>query len=103
MQDNEIWAKGVNPERKRVVLAVLCNIIRVIACLFEPFMPGFSAIVYFFLGLKRTIEDEKFLETLLAKEPKEYANLIPKNLVMNRPIPIFEKVEDIEEYRRRFQ
>lgn len=103
MQENEIWGKTAEPERKRVVLAVLCNAIRILCGLFEPFMPGFSAIVYFFLGVERVAKDEQFLKTLLETEPKEYINLLPRDLVMNRPIPIFQKLEDIEDYRTRFK
>lgn len=101
MQTNQIWEKTCLPERKKIVLAVLCNSIRILAGLFEPFIPGVSAIIYFFLGLERTIEDESFIKTLVEVDSKEYINFIPEGLAMNRPIPIFQKMtkEDIEKYR----
>lgn len=52
MQDMSIWEKGTDETRKRVVLGVMCNCIRIVACLFEPFMPSFSAKIYFFWGLR---------------------------------------------------
>jgi methionyl-tRNA synthetase len=81
----------------------MANCIRIAACLFEPFMPDFSAKVYFFLGMERTAADEVLLETLLNTDPKEFINLIPTGLTMNLPIPIITKVEDISAYRERFK
>lgn len=103
MQDRAIWAKETDETTKRVVLAIMCNCIRIAACLFEPFMPSFSAKIYFFLGLERTEADEVMIETLLNTDPKEYVTLIPEGLKMNQPVPIFERVGDISEFRERFK
>ena len=66
-------------------------------------MPGFSAIIYFFLGVKRTASDDKFIESLLAmKSSKELITLLPDGQVMNQPIPIFTMVDDVEQYRQKF-
>lgn len=102
MQDQAIWSSK-DANRKRVVLAVMANCIRIVACLFEPFMPDFSAKVYFFLGMERTKADEVMLETLLKTDPKDFIHLIPTGLTMNLPIPIITKIEDITEYRERFK
>lgn len=104
MQDCQVWDKSTPQDRKIVCLAVLACIIRIIACLFEPFMPGFSAIVYFFLGMERIPEDETFLQTLLATDAKQYVSLMRKGLCMNQPIPIFKSLDDteVQRYRDRF-
>lgn len=100
--DNEIWSSSADKERRRVVLTILSNAIRVLACLFEPFMPGFSAIVYFFLGLERTPLDEQFLSHLLSLPADSLVTLLPEGLKMNQPIPIFNRVEDIQQYQQKF-
>ena len=103
MQDESIWDNNVDENRRRIVLVLMANCIRIVSCLFEPFMPDFSAKVYFFLGMTRTIADETLLERLLSVDSKEYINLIPQGLTMNLPIPIVQKIEDITEFRKKFQ
>lgn len=68
-------------------------------------MPGFSAITYFFLGIKRSPQDETFIKHLLSlKSPKDILGLVPGGLQMSQPIPIFSKVEDetVQLYRKQF-
>jgi methionyl-tRNA synthetase len=103
MQDQAIWDKTVEENRRRIVLVIMANCIRIVSCLFEPFMPDFSAKVNYFLGLTRTEADEELLATLLTTPSSEFINLIPKGLIMNLPVPIINKIEDITEYRKRFQ
>lgn len=103
MQDQSAWAPETDEKTKRIILSVMCNCIRIAACLFEPFMPSFSAKIYFFLGMERSPADEVFLQTLVDKESHEYINLIPEGLKMNHPVPIFDRIGDISEYRERFK
>lgn len=103
MQDEQVWDSNVDENRRRIVLALMANCIRIVSCLFEPFMPDFSAKVYFFLGLTRSLADETLLETLLTVDSKEYINLIPHGLTMNLPVPIVQKIEDVTEFRKKFQ
>ena len=103
MQDQAIWDKTVEENRRRIVLVIMANCIRIVSCLFEPFMPDFSAKVNYFLGLTRTEDDEELLATLLTTTSSDLINLIPKGLIMNLPVPIINKIEDITEYRKRFQ
>lgn len=66
-------------------------------------MPGFSAIIYFFLGSTRTPEDDKFIEKILSlKSSKDLITLLPEGQTMNQPIPIFTMVDDVEQYRKKF-
>jgi methionyl-tRNA synthetase len=103
MQDQSVWESGVEEGRRRTVLAMMANCIRILACLFEPFMPDFSAKIYFFLGISRSKEDEVFLERILKIDSADYIHLIPQGLTMNLPVPIIQKVEDITEFREKFK
>ncbi len=67
-------------------------------------MPDFAAIIYFFLGLKRTPLDDNMLAHILQmKSSNEIMSLLPEGLKMNQPIPIFSPVEDVEAYRQQFK
>ena len=67
-------------------------------------MPSFSAIVYFFLGITRTEADETFLKTVMElASPADLLNIYPTGTKMNQPIPIFTKIDDVEEFKKRFR
>jgi len=104
MQDNEIWSKETEVKRQDTVLCVLASGIRLMAAMFEPYMPGFSAKLYFFLGMgKRTREDEKLFERILGfGSSEQLLGLLPKGLEMNEPIPIFERIDNVNQYRGMF-
>jgi hypothetical protein len=67
-------------------------------------MPSFSAIVYFFLGINRTEADETFLKTIMElASPADILGIYPAGTKMNQPIPIFTKIDDVEEFKKRFR
>ena len=67
-------------------------------------MPGFSAIVYFFLGITRSEADETFLKTVMElTSPADLLGIYPAGTTMNQPIPIFTKIDDVEEFKNRFR
>jgi hypothetical protein len=67
-------------------------------------MPGFSAIVYFFLGITRTEADETFLKTVVElASPADLLGIYPTGTKMNQPIPIFSKIDNVEEFKVRFR
>jgi len=105
MQDNEVWAKDTDKTRQDTVLNILANGIKLMAIMFEPFMPGFSAKLYYFLGFtERTLEDETSIEKVLGFESNDQLlDLIPKGLTMNQPIPIFERIDKVDHWRTMFQ
>lgn len=74
------------------------------AGMFEPYMPGFSAQIYFFLGMtERTLDDEKVFERILnMKGCEEICGLIPKGLKMNEPISVFERIDKVDHWREQF-
>lgn len=94
MTDN--WTQKIDAHRKQVIVAILANVIRVVGCLFEPFMPSFSAMIYFFLGMERSLADETFIESLLKSKPLDLVSLVPGGQPMNQPIPIFSVIPDDE-------
>ena len=49
-------------ERSDVIINIICNAIRLLSALFEPFMPSLSAKINFLLNLKRSEKDDAFLE-----------------------------------------
>lgn len=99
------WTPKIDATRKLVIVTILTNVIRVLATLFEPFLPGFSAIIYFFLGHTRTIKDETFVKHLLTiQSGKDLINLVPEGQAMNQPIPIFSQISDeaIKAHKEKF-
>lgn len=51
LQDEAPWEKEkLESKRSDVILGVICNLIRMLSCLFEPFMPSLSAKINFLLG-----------------------------------------------------
>lgn len=99
------WTPKIDATRKLVIVTVLTNAIRVVATLFEPFLPGFSAIIYFFLGIQRTLSDETFIKRLLnIQSGKDLIGLVPEGQPMNQPIPIFTQISDeaIKAHKERF-
>jgi len=105
MQDNEVWAKGTDQVRQDVVLCILSNGIRLMAGMFEPFMPGFSAKLYFFLGMaERDLQDEVLFERVMkfGEDGSEFLGMVRGGLIMNEPFPIFERIEGAIAYRDLF-
>jgi methionyl-tRNA synthetase len=105
MQDNEVWAKDTEKTRQDVVLCILANGIRLMAGMFEPFMPGFSAKLYFFLGMSdRSAADELLFEVVMGfgEDWERLLGLVPSGRTMNEPIPIFERVDNAASYRDLF-
>ena len=101
-QDSQIWTlKG---EEKNQKMAILVNVIRFIGILFEPFMPSFSAKIYFLLNIKREKEHEVILGKLWEKKCKEdiFRLVVPGNEI-NLPVPLVKNIDCIEQYVKRFE
>ena len=100
-QDSAIWKlKG---EEKNQKMAILVNVIRFIGILFEPFMPSFSAKIYFLLNIKRTVEDETLLGKLWENKKKEdIFRLVAPEGEINQPVPLVGTIEKIDHYVERF-
>jgi methionyl-tRNA synthetase len=55
-----------NYYRSEIILNLVCNVIRCISCLFEPYMPSLSAKINFLLGHgDRTLEDETLIQKFI--------------------------------------
>ena len=68
-----------------MIVNVICNQIRLLSALFEPYMPSLSAKINFLLGLKeRSLKDETILETInTMKTVESLLEFIPKDHTIN--------------------
>eukprot|EP01016_Furgasonia_blochmanni_P033944 TRINITY_DN3608_c0_g2_i5.p1 TRINITY_DN3608_c0_g2~~TRINITY_DN3608_c0_g2_i5.p1 ORF type:complete len:936 (+),score=230.30 TRINITY_DN3608_c0_g2_i5:105-2810(+) len=107
MQDEAPWEKAKKEsKRSDVVLGILCNLLRLISAVFEPYMPSFSAKLNIFLGLEqRTEYDDKIFEELLkSTDPLQLVKLLKPNQKLNKPFPLFRELtkEEAEAFRIKF-
>lgn len=59
LQESKFWeSENKKTNRTQVVMGVVCNFIRLVSLLFEPYMPSTSAKINYLLGLSRNKEDE---------------------------------------------
>jgi len=66
--------------RSDVIINTICNAIRLLSALFEPYMPSLSAKINFLLNLTRTEKDETILASVHEmKNSQELLSLIPYN------------------------
>ena len=89
IQANAIWDKGIDKGLLANKLFILVNVIRFIGVLLEPFIPTFSAKLYFVLGLKREVSDEGLLGRLFeAKSDSVLLGLVKGGQEVRLPIPL---------------
>jgi len=69
-------------------MGVILNALRFISCLFEPYMPSFSAKINLLLGLEqRTERDETMIQYLLNfNKPDVILTLLPATTKLNPPV-----------------
>lgn len=59
LQDSKFWLKeNKSSGRSKYVSGIICNFIRLISLIFEPYMPSTSAKINFLLGIERSKKDE---------------------------------------------
>ena len=59
LQDSKFWeAENKKSGRSKYVSGIICNFIRLVSLLFEPYMPSTSAKINFLLGISRSKNDE---------------------------------------------
>ena len=60
LQDSKFWeAENKKSGRSQIVSGIVCNFIRLVSLVIEPYMPSTSAKINFLLGLERTERDDK--------------------------------------------
>ncbi len=94
LQETEIW-NLVKTDKLRVdaILFILSNALYLLGKVFEPYMPGFSAKLYYCLGTKTTAESETLFKQLVdANEPKAVLELLKPGHPINEAIPIFREI-----------
>ncbi len=94
MQDTKPWdlMKGGAPERGATVITLVASLIRLLATISEPFMPGFAEKVVYTLALPHI------------DIPDEFAVCIPEGHVILKPTPLFNAIppSQIESFREQF-
>ena len=89
IQTRAIWDKNIDKMVLANSLFILVNVIRLTGVLLEPFIPTFSAKLYFILNLKRQIEDETLIGRLFeAKNSAVILSLVKQNHEIQHPVPL---------------
>ena len=89
IQDNAIWSKSVDATALANQLFVLLNVIRFVGLLLEPFIPSFSAKLYFIMGVDRCKDDETLIGRLHgAKDYRALLRLLKSGHSIRQPIPL---------------
>ena len=61
LQDSKFWeAENKKSGRSQTVSGIICNFIRLVSFVIEPYMPSTSAKINFLLGIERSERDQKF-------------------------------------------
>jgi len=96
MQDMQPWvlAKS-NMKRCKQVSNIVIQAMHLLAAMFEPFMPSFSAKVYEQMNVKRTATHEVLYEHL-KDHPERLATLVPVGHEIGDPQPIFREISEDE-------
>ena len=78
--------------RANTLIFIQVNTLAFLAKLFEPFMPGFTAKVYYNLAKERNDEDDAAYKSLLeAKSWKSILSFVKSGHVIKDAIPIFKR------------
>jgi len=96
MQECEPWKLAkANPKRCKQVSNITAQAMHLLAAMFEPFMPSFSAKIYEQMNVKRTATHEVLYEHL-KDHPERLATLVPAGHQIGEPQPIFREISDEE-------
>ena len=96
MQEQEPWKlQKENPKRCKQVCNITIQAMMLLASMFEPYMPSFSAKIYEQMSLKRT-ETHEILYKHLKDSPERIPTLIPAGHEIGEPAPIFRMITDEE-------
>lgn len=58
LQDTKFWEPEVKASgRTKLVIGIICNFIRILSLIFEPYLPSTSAKINYLLGIQRTERD----------------------------------------------
>jgi len=65
LQDSKFWEKkNIEEGRTKTVIATICNFIRLVSLVFEPYMPSTSAKINFLLGCENDERNPTFAKFL---------------------------------------
>jgi methionyl-tRNA synthetase len=91
-------------ERCCTILNVASNVLRLLCCILEPFIPSFCAKIYEQLNIQRTERDERLLSEIRGKPISVILDLIKPGYKINEPNPVFKSIsdEDCQKWREQF-
>merc|ERR1712086_668842 len=95
MTNQEPWKLSSNPKRRDQIINMLMQAMNLLAAMFEPFMPSFSAKIYQQMNLKRTERHEVFYE-YYKQSWERLIGMIPAGHKIGDPQPIFRIITDEE-------
>jgi methionyl-tRNA synthetase len=91
LQESKFWEEeNKKSGRTHVVIGIICNFIRLVSLIMEPYIPSTSAKINYLLGLERNKDDEIFGLIIQEAGLKNYFALLTQNSKGLRvPIPLF--------------
>ncbi|XP_063724423.1 methionine--tRNA ligase, cytoplasmic-like [Symsagittifera roscoffensis] len=97
IQSTQPWVlnKSSEPENKAragAINAICVNIVHICAQMLEPFMPQTAFEIFNQMGLYASSDDQNGLPLL----PKSFIRAIPTGHKINKPVPLFKKLEESE-------
>lgn len=96
MQEQEPWKLiKTNMKRCKQVCHTTIQVMQLLAAMFEPFMPSFSAKIYEQMNIKRT-KTHEILYKYLKDNPERVATLVPAGHEIGTPMPIFRNITEQE-------
>lgn len=95
MTNQEPWKLKSDPKRRDQIINMLIQAMNLLAAMFEPFMPSFSAKIYQQMALKRTERHEVFYE-YYKQSWERLVGMIPAGHKIGDPQPIFRNITDEE-------
>lgn len=81
----------INNYRTANIVYALVNFLRVLGCLAEPYLPGFSAKLYEIMNVKYDVESSTLLKNMNENDFTYLANLIRPSQPINEPQPLFKE------------
>ncbi len=70
---------------------ILINVIRLIGCLAEPYMPSFSAKLYEIMNVKYNEVNSVILKAIVSNSFEFIVTLVSEGHKINEPLPLFKQ------------
>jgi len=105
MQEVEPWVVfKTDPTTCGYYMNILVNVIRLLGCLAEPYMPSFSAKLYEILNIKYDDKNSLLLKEIINNNFEFILTLVEEGHKINDPLPLFKEIPDesTKEFKSKF-